>query len=210
MRKSCWFCTGKHLAEAVNYLAESRITDNLVSFWLSIGHAAEAVDESMGYCTNLSKLICIEYRNLERDFKYVPNYMGLLEMVDLLRSGEEIEIDEPEIECPEWLTDRWRRHVAQSIILCKEAKFGYPTHRDLAIGRLDVVESEIYKDYPWIANMIHDERKQMEKPEYEPLLNQILNALLEVPSITSNHRKVMNLEQTRAAWLELSLTNQDL
>lgn len=183
-RRGCYFCTCKHIGEALTYLMNYRLTGDYLSFWLAVGHMGEAAEESMyppdeqgAKCPQISSLIFKEMIELEVEPKlYNPNLMAILEMVDLLKNNNEVELQRQKSQ-PEHETFKWKRYVAQAYILDKESRFGYPLHQYLAIGKLDIVETELYQKHPHIAEMINTERKLMEKQEHFPAILDILSAM---------------------------------
>jgi len=50
------------------------------------------------------------------------------------------------------------KHVAQSIVLCIEARTGYPYHLWLAIGHLAEAEAELVATFPKLANEVREVR----------------------------------------------------
>jgi hypothetical protein len=144
----------------------------------------EAAEESMYppdgagiRCQHLPSLIFREMVELEIEPKlYNPDLMNILEIVNLLKGNNEVDLGEVKT-LPENKSHKWKRYVVQAFILDKESRFGYPLHQYLAIGKLDIVETEIYPEYPQIAEMINTERKEMEKQEHFPLLLDILMAM---------------------------------
>jgi len=47
-----------------------------------------------------------------------------------------------------------KKHLAQAIVLCREARTDYPIHQQFAVGHLAEAEEEIEKEYPKLAYKI--------------------------------------------------------
>lgn len=62
-----------------------------------------------------------------------------------------------------------RKHLAQAMVLCEEAKQGYPNHRWYAVGHMAEASAESLAKYPALSNEIRQYRlRLMDDPNFCP------------------------------------------
>ena len=90
MRKSCLYCTRKHLGQAEVLLYEA-FNSYPEHFWLAIGHLAEAEAETQQKFLQFSRKIRLERCKLMDNFDYPIN------IIALICEATELEKDNPNL-----------------------------------------------------------------------------------------------------------------
>jgi hypothetical protein len=68
-----------------------------------------------------------------------------------------------------------RKHLAQAVVLMRESRTGYPTHRWLAIAHLEEASAEAEAEYPYFASQLWAERKNLESEDTDADLYDLLH-----------------------------------
>ena len=76
-----------------------------------------------------------------------------------------------------------RKHIAQAAVLIDESVLGYPTHRWRAVGHLAEAESELTRDYLYMAQEIRGHRvAYIGDKRYDVPIDQLIATLTEIAS----------------------------
>lgn len=171
-RKTCLDCTRKHIGAAYSYFESFRLTRKSWDFYMGLGNLMEAVSESglahpvlseriqnamlqimvapYGSWVNLEAILfqIVEAAGELEDLVFDPNNSKYMDDWKTGFKWEDVDVTQiPDVEM-------FLVKAAQAHILMIEVYMGYPPHRWIAVGHLNMICSELMRCNFEIANAI--------------------------------------------------------